>query len=231
MCDVNHKCFYLGIDVHISLLTPGSQDNSVESCLFAFSIRRFALRLYFYTCLSTKSSSCQLSCHTWLYIHPPHPVSVTLYDFLVFQPHSLYFPHQFQPIYIPVSPSSSLSFPLKSVTYIQHSCLMNNGGETVTISISIRRISFDLCYSQLLYCLSSQLSSQVSSHFLSHVIFTPRFFSLLTVCILQQWFFGFAGHLWNQRMWLSQLIQVCIHRSEDLCLKGKWGALSVSMVV
>lgn len=117
---------------------------------------------------------------------PPHPVSVTLYDFLVFQPHSLYFPHQFQPIYIPVSPSSFLSFPLKSVTYIQHSCLMNNGGETVTISISIRRISFDLCYSQLLYCLSSQLSSQVSSHFLSHVIFTPRFFSLLTVCILQQ---------------------------------------------
>lgn len=115
---------------------------------------------------------------------PPHPVSVTLYDFLVFQPHSLYFPHQFQPIYIPVSPSSSLSFPLKSVTYIQHSCLMNNGGETVTISI--RRISFDLCYSQLPYCLSSQLSSQVSSHFLSHAISSPLFFSLLTVCTPQQ---------------------------------------------
>lgn len=109
------------------------------------------------------------------YICPPI-LSVTLYDFLVFQAHSLYFPHQFQPIYIPVSPSSSLSLPLKSVTYIQHSCLMNNGGETVTISISIRRISFDLCCSQLPRCLSSQLSSQVSSHF----------YSLLTVWTLQQ---------------------------------------------
>lgn len=155
----------------------------MESCLFAFSIHRFALRLYFYTCLSTQSSSCAWRSPSFLpYLTlymPPHPVSVTLYDFLVFQPHSLYFPHQFQPIYIPVSPSSSLSFPLKSVTYIQHSCLMNNGGETVTISISIRRISFDLRYSQLPYCLSSQLSSQVSSHFLSHVIFSPLFFSFV----------------------------------------------------
>lgn len=100
----------------------------------------------FFLCLPLSVS---LSLHTCLHmcLSPLYPVSVTLRDFLVYQPHSLYFHHQFQPIYIPVSLSSSLSFPLKSVTYLQHSCLMNNGGETVTISISIRRIRFDLCYS------------------------------------------------------------------------------------
>lgn len=91
------------------------------------------------------------------------------------QPCSLYFslrPHQFQPIYIPVSlhpsPRSSLSFPLKSVTYLQHSCLMNNGGETVTISVSIRRICFDLgCARQPRFAFPQRLPAQLYSQLLS----------------------------------------------------------------
>lgn len=121
---------------------------------FFFTSASLSISIFTLVCLSTllpvPASLClSLSLHTCLHmcLSPIYPVSVTLRDFLVYQPHSLYFHHQFQPIYIPVSLSSSLSFPLKSVTYLQHSCLMNNGGETVTISISIRRIRFDLCYS------------------------------------------------------------------------------------
>lgn len=42
--------------------------------------------------------------------------------------------HPCLPLLISLAPS------LKSLTYLQHSCLMNNGGETVTISVSISRI-------------------------------------------------------------------------------------------
>lgn len=66
------------------------------------------------------------------------------------------------------SPRSSLSFPLKSVTYLQHSCLMNNGGETVTISVSIRRICFDLgCLPQPRLPFTLRLPAQLYSHLLS----------------------------------------------------------------
>lgn len=168
MCDVNRKCFYTCMSVYV--LTPGTQNNSVvKSCLFAFSSPIFPFHLYLYTCLSMQPSSCaclslSLSSYLSLYVSLTPPPCLC---------HSVWFPClstsfsfflQFQPIYIPVSPFSSLSFPLKSVTYLQHSCLMNNGGETVTISISIRRIRFDLCCASLPYSLSSQLSYQVSPH-------------------------------------------------------------------
>lgn len=70
------------------------------------------------------------------------------------------------------SPRSSLSFPLKSVTYLQHSCLMNNGGETVTISVSIRRICFDLgCLPQPRLPFTLRLPAQLYSHLLSFFFF------------------------------------------------------------
>lgn len=112
-----------------------------------------------------------------IFLHPSFTLS--LYTCLsarrVRQLCSLYFslrPHQFQPIYTPLppplSPRSSLSFPLKSVTYLQHSCLMNNGGETVTISVSIRRICFDLgCSRQPRFAFPQRLPAQLYSHLLS----------------------------------------------------------------
>ncbi len=107
-------------------------------CLFRFS----SLFLHFSLCWPLCPLPPSLSLHTCL--SPLHSISVTVW----FSCLSILFRFLFnsliillfQPVYIPVSPSSSLSFSLKSVTYLQHSCLMNNGGETVTISVSISRI-------------------------------------------------------------------------------------------
>lgn len=125
-------------------------------------------------------------CHPALFPLPPSlfipslshscPVSVTLRDFscpapvICFLFTFLIIP-LFQPVYIPVSLTSSLSLSvsLRSLTYLQHSCLMNNGGETVTISVSItgsRFWSLLLSTSLLPFLLSSHLLSRFSSSYI-----------------------------------------------------------------
>lgn len=59
--------------------------------------------------------------------------------------HLLYFSNQLQ--LVSLFPILPLFFFLRSVTYLQHSCVMNNGGETVTIIVFISKTNFDLCFS------------------------------------------------------------------------------------
>lgn len=76
-------------------------------------------------------------------------------------------------------PHLALSFSLQRLTYLQHSCLMNNGAETVTISISISGIPplisapFPSAFPR---------NSPVSPCILSLLTFSPLFMVLWTVC-------------------------------------------------
>lgn len=117
--------------------------------LFTTFILRVSLgfHLYFYTPLSIRpssdaSTSSSLSLYVCLHtsVSPLHPDCHAMWFACLSTSFTLFL--SLCLCSIPVSPSSSpsLSFSLRSVTYLQHSCLMNNGGETVTISVSISRI-------------------------------------------------------------------------------------------
>lgn len=178
------------VSVCVYFPTPGTQNHSVvESCLFTFFPLSvcFCFRLYFYTSLSicpssraTLSLSLSLSLTCLSLLLPvflcDFVVSLTLFalflSLLLCSSLSL----SLSPLpHLPLSLSPSL----KSVTYLQHSCLMNNGGETVTISVSISRIRL---WSLLLSpAFSSQLSSQVFSS-------PPPFsFQLIALCFSSSW--------------------------------------------
>lgn len=178
--------------VHIfSFFTPGTQCwVIIFDCLS--SLKHFSLSLFQFLTLFL------------LLVHPSSPFScsslcvsqssilvLSLYaSFHVCQSSfaSLLIIPLFQPVYVSVSFTSSLSLSpsLRSLTYLHHSCLMNNGRETVTISVSISRIlpliSAPLPFPPDFPHNFSLLLRFSSAPFLFQLLTSAQFHFILTVC-------------------------------------------------
>lgn len=144
MKNMDHKCFCVSPTLH-DVFCDVCKDNTPTTCMHVYgflfthphplnyctakSVSLFTFLLFLFVnslCMLTTVWSSFVCLFVWCII------LVCL--FLSFAPFSFYW----RLILL------IFGFPLKSVTYLQHSCLMNNGRERVTVIIFIRRFHFDL---------------------------------------------------------------------------------------